>query len=47
MLSSNYLMYLRKSRADDPSETVEEVLARQYSRYSLPLFNSSLSIFIS
>lgn len=28
MLSENYLMYLRKSRADDPSETVEEVLAR-------------------
>lgn len=24
----NYIMYLRKSRADDPSETVEEVLAK-------------------
>ena len=28
MLCENYLMYLRKSRADDPGETVEEILAR-------------------
>ena len=25
---SYYIMYLRKSRADDPNETVEEVLAK-------------------
>ena len=28
MSSSNWLMYLRKSRQDDPNETVEEVLAK-------------------
>lgn len=30
MCADNYLMYLRKSRADDPSESVEEVLRKHY-----------------
>lgn len=30
MYADNYLMYLRKSRADDPSETIEEVLKKHY-----------------
>lgn len=29
---SNFLLYLRKSRADDPNETVEEVLAKHEAR---------------
>lgn len=32
MLLTNYLMYLRKSRQDDPNETVEEVLAKHETR---------------
>ena len=31
-VSSNFLLYLRKSRADDPNETVEEVLAKHEAR---------------
>lgn len=45
MLSSNYLMYLRKSRADDPSETVEEVLARHelmLQNYAIKKFNHKI-----
>ena len=30
MFLENYLMYLRKSRADDPDESVEEVLKKHY-----------------
>ena len=30
MYADNYLMYLRKSRADDPNETIEEVLRKHY-----------------
>lgn len=41
MLVENYLMYLRKSRADDPNETVEEVL----SRHETILQNFSISKF--
>lgn len=36
-----YLMYLRKSRQDNPDETVEEVLARhekQLQEYSIKTF---------
>lgn len=31
-VSSNFILYLRKSRADDPNETVEEVLAKHEAR---------------
>ena len=31
-VSSNFLLYLRKSRADDPNETIEEVLSKHEAR---------------
>ena len=42
----DYLMYLRKSRQDNPSETVEEVLARhekQLQEYSIKTFGYRIS----
>lgn len=41
MLADNYIMYLRKSRADDPNESVEEVL----SKHETILQNFSVSKF--
>lgn len=43
--TSNYLMYLRKSRADNPDETVEEVLAKhekQLQDHAIRLFGSKI-----
>lgn len=43
---SKYIMYLRKSRQDDPSETVEEVLARhekQLQDYAVKTFGYRIS----
>ncbi|WP_296877681.1 recombinase family protein [Thomasclavelia sp.] len=42
---NNYLMYLRKSRADSPEETVEEVLAKhekQLQDHAIRLFGSKI-----